>query len=292
MRIARQLRWITLALIVSAIYVAVAAPQLTQYQSRLTDDAGIPLNGDFDLTFTIYDSEVDGTAIWTETHSAAPVSDGIVELFLGGQTPLASSVFDDSNRWLEVTVGMTVLGPRKRLGSSPYAHATNQVEDKTLPELLDRTNHTGTQSPTTISPQGVGSGIDADMLDGATTGSASGEIPVNDGTLNTDLNADLLDGLQANEIIDAAGQMVCQESFVKADHNDGVSAPAFTCPGSTVVGSIRFLCQEFGSGIVINIIGQMEGVTFPSPNRVAWVSAGTCPTSADEMGAVGITCCQ
>jgi hypothetical protein len=31
---------------------------------------------------------------------------------------------------------------------------------------LNRANHTGTQSPSTISPQGDGSGLDADMLDG------------------------------------------------------------------------------------------------------------------------------
>jgi hypothetical protein len=31
--------------------------------------------------------------------------------------------------------------------------------------LLDRTNHTGTQTPATISPQGAGSGLDADLLD-------------------------------------------------------------------------------------------------------------------------------
>jgi len=31
---------------------------------------------------------------------------------------------------------------------------------------LSRVNHTGTQSPNTISPQGSGSGLDADMLDG------------------------------------------------------------------------------------------------------------------------------
>jgi hypothetical protein len=31
---------------------------------------------------------------------------------------------------------------------------------------LSRANHTGTQSPDTISPQGSGSGLDADMVDG------------------------------------------------------------------------------------------------------------------------------
>jgi hypothetical protein len=38
--------------------------------------------------------------------------------------------------------------------------------DKTHAQVLDRSSHTGTQSPSSINPQGTGSGLHADLLDG------------------------------------------------------------------------------------------------------------------------------
>lgn len=45
---------------------------------------------------------------------------------------------------------------------------------------------------------GSGSGLDADTVDGLITGNASGNIPISNGTLNTNLNADKLDGMDAS----------------------------------------------------------------------------------------------
>jgi hypothetical protein len=45
---------------------------------------------------------------------------------------------------------------------------------------------------------GAGSGLDADLLDGLQSGNASGLIPISNGTVNTNLNADLLDDQQGS----------------------------------------------------------------------------------------------
>jgi len=45
---------------------------------------------------------------------------------------------------------------------------------------------------------GAGSGLDSDLLDGLQSGNGSGNIPINNGSLNTNLNADLLDGQQGS----------------------------------------------------------------------------------------------
>jgi hypothetical protein len=50
--------------------------------------------------------------------------------------------------------------------------------------------------------QGAGSGLDADLLDGKQSGNASGNIPVSNASLNTDLNADMLDGYHADYFVD------------------------------------------------------------------------------------------
>ena len=51
---------------------------------------------------------------------------------------------------------------------------------------------------------GIGSGLDADLLDGLASGNATGNIPVSNGTLNVNLNADKLDGLQATAFATSA----------------------------------------------------------------------------------------
>jgi len=77
-----------------------------------------------------------------------------------------------------------------------------------------RENHTGTQAPSTISPQGTGSGLDADKLDGqhassflqASSYTASDvltKIKTVDGS-GSGLDADLLDGLDSSRYHKAA----------------------------------------------------------------------------------------
>src|SRR6185436_11042361 len=53
---------------------------------------------------------------------------------------------------------------------SPQGAASGLNADKVdgyeAASLLDRANHTGTQPPSSLSPQGTGSGLDADTVDG------------------------------------------------------------------------------------------------------------------------------
>lgn len=48
---------------------------------------------------------------------------------------------------------------------------------------------------------GSGSGLDADMLDGYHMGNGTYNIPINNGTINTDLNADKLDGYHSSDLV-------------------------------------------------------------------------------------------
>ena len=41
-------------------------PQLISFQGKLYDDGGNPLNGEYALTFRIYDVETGGTSLWSE----------------------------------------------------------------------------------------------------------------------------------------------------------------------------------------------------------------------------------
>lgn len=81
---------------------------------------------------------------------------------------------------------------------------------------------------------GAGSLLDADLLDGKTSGHSTGQIPISDGTVNTTLNADTVDGAHAGNSAGnvglANGTVV---STLNADKVDGVDANQLTLTNVT-----------------------------------------------------------
>jgi hypothetical protein len=95
-------------------------PHRINYQGVLKDGAGVPVpDGDYDLTFRLYDVEVGGTALWTESQTV-PVADAIFFVKLGAVTPFVLP-FDDQY-WLGISIGTdSELTPRLELTAAPYA---------------------------------------------------------------------------------------------------------------------------------------------------------------------------
>ena len=197
------------------------APTILNYQGLLTDPAtGQPKpDGNYGMTFAVYDaSPCSGSPGWSESQTVQ-VSGGVFNVLLGSVNPLSASVFSSPDRWFGVTVDGTPL-PCQRIASVAYAiqaqEAVNAdtVNGRQAAELLSRANHTGTQSPSSISPQGAGSGLDADTVDGRQaaellsranhtgTQSPSSISPQGAGS---GLDADTVDGLQASEIASLGG---------------------------------------------------------------------------------------
>lgn len=143
-----------------------APPEFMRYQARLADPDGVPLSGSRDLTFSIWDAETGGNALWTEGPRSIDLPNGLLDVLLGEVTPIPSSTFSAPHRWLEVAIGGVPLSPRERLAAVAYAHTSDRLGDRTVAQVVDRVEHTGTQPPSAISPQGEGSGLDADMIDG------------------------------------------------------------------------------------------------------------------------------
>uniref|UniRef100_A0A832G8I4 Uncharacterized protein n=1 Tax=Ignavibacterium album TaxID=591197 RepID=A0A832G8I4_9BACT len=106
-------------------------PQTINYQGVLKDASGnIVTNGDYNLTFKIYDSETGGTPLWTET-KLINVVDGIFSTQLGSVTPLTLSF--DNAYWLGVTVGSgSELTPRIAFTSVPYSRMSLTIPDNSL----------------------------------------------------------------------------------------------------------------------------------------------------------------
>lgn len=107
--------------------VNAAVPHLINYQGRLTDTSGTPLNGSYNLTFRIYDTESAGNLLWEEAQSGVVIQKGIFSVLLGSVTNL--NLTFDKPYWLEIKVGSEVMSPRQRIASVGYAFMAEKAEE-------------------------------------------------------------------------------------------------------------------------------------------------------------------
>ena len=131
---------IALALLLGAIiWCALAAtissevPHVVNYQGRLTNTGGDPVpDGDYEITFFIYDDEEGGEPLWgPENPTDVTVTNGLFEWQLGSLEPFTKGLFDDTTRWLSISIGADPeMDPRTKLTSVPFAyHALNADDD-------------------------------------------------------------------------------------------------------------------------------------------------------------------
>jgi hypothetical protein len=115
--------FITILLAVWMAAALAAIPQKMNYQGKLTDSAGNPENGSFDMVFSIYTAGTGGSLLWSEPRTGVPVNKGIYSLVLGEGTPITTEVFDGSERWLGVKVeGDAEMEPRMKIVSVANAY--------------------------------------------------------------------------------------------------------------------------------------------------------------------------
>jgi len=111
---------IALMLILAASLSLAQVPKTISYQGVLTDASGTVVpDGNYNLTFKLYDVATGGTALWAEGQLVA-VSKGIFNVILGSVAPL--NLPFNKPYYLGVTVGAgTELSPRMPLTSSGYS---------------------------------------------------------------------------------------------------------------------------------------------------------------------------
>lgn len=93
------------------------------YQGRLTDNA-MAANGSYDIRFALYPALTGGTAAGTQTANPIVVTNGLFSSSLD----FGAAALPGADRWLEIAVrpsgsaaAYTVLSPRQKLASAPYA---------------------------------------------------------------------------------------------------------------------------------------------------------------------------
>jgi len=154
-----------------------------EVSAYLEDKDGKELtNGDYEVRFSLYSidraesdpypSDADrGSRVWEETQTVA-IQNGLLTSYLGKTTPIPTTLdFGSKIYYLGIRVGQdSELVPRKRIGAVPLARTALNA-------------------------------LTAQTLAGYTVGNAAGNIPVSNGTLNANLNAQYLEGMQAANFV-------------------------------------------------------------------------------------------
>ncbi len=110
--------------------VAQGPPMLLSHQGRLTSSGGTPVpDGTYTMTFSLYDSPIAGTPLWSSSARQVTVTDGLYTYVLGDTVALDYSLFNrDSGLWLGTQVGVDPeLTPRILLTGSPTAAVSSSV---------------------------------------------------------------------------------------------------------------------------------------------------------------------
>jgi hypothetical protein len=114
---------------VIAPLVSAAVPLQMPLQGVLRDNAGAPVvEGEFEMTFSIYADAESEESVWTETRMVT-AQGGQFRLNLGTETPLSASIFAASGAlWIGVTVEGEPELPRRPMGTTPYAFQATSAQ--------------------------------------------------------------------------------------------------------------------------------------------------------------------
>lgn len=102
-----------------------AVPTTINYQGKLLDNAGQPVNETVTMWFMLYNAAIDGSNMWGQ-EATVTVTNGIFTVALG---PITQSVIqNNTDVWVETWVNGTKLSPRTKLSSAPYALESAHAE--------------------------------------------------------------------------------------------------------------------------------------------------------------------
>lgn len=130
MRVIRRIAIAPFFCLLLVATVWAAAPNLMNFQGRLTNADGAPMAGTYSVTFTLHgDSLSPGPGYFQETKSITANSNGLFSTILGTSTQLWPSTFNDTALYLGIKVGNDPeIIPRTRITSVPFAYRVQTVE--------------------------------------------------------------------------------------------------------------------------------------------------------------------
>lgn len=149
-------------LALAAVSIA-GVPQTINYQGYLKDSSGVPVSAPTSVRFSLYSSNpARNNPVWRETKSITPAN-GIYSTQLGSTTPITSPF--NVPYYLGVKVEGDAEMPLQPLASVPYAKRAATADSVSSSSQIVSTVVTGT-APLSVVSATVVPNLNADMLDG------------------------------------------------------------------------------------------------------------------------------
>jgi hypothetical protein len=146
MRVSAVLRIPVLVLVVAALAWPTfgEVPDAIQYQGRLTNSDGEPIDGAKLIKFKIYGSATGNDSLWSSGFQAVQVSGGLFTYELGSHIPLPDDLFlGSAPRYLGITVDIDKeLEPRAQFLSMPYTIHSLMADSLTDAPYVKKTGDT------------------------------------------------------------------------------------------------------------------------------------------------------
>lgn len=123
-------------------------PAMINYQGRLLDNAGHPLNTNVTIRVNLYTNSVGGTQIYTENVGTVAVLNGMYSFTFGTNKTGMLNALSESETWIEIMVDFIALSPRQQLLATPFVYVAETVQGPNL--FVNPTNGyvgVGTQFP-------------------------------------------------------------------------------------------------------------------------------------------------
>lgn len=122
-------------------------PTVISYQGFLTDAGGAPVDSTVSIVFSIYAASSGGSALWTETHGAVIVDDGLFNVLLGAEGSPLSPTDLNGDRYLGIKVGTDPeMTPRQRIASVAYALRSDEANNANTLDGMDSDEFADTHS--------------------------------------------------------------------------------------------------------------------------------------------------
>jgi len=133
-------------LLISSGFAFAEVPCKINYQGRLIKD-NVPVDGTRTMKFSIYDSAVGPTLLWTSGNVSVEVHNGLFRYVIGSDgTDLSGMDWTAGQAlYLEVVIDGETLTPREELSAYPYAINSHLLEGKTTDYFLNASGDTQTK---------------------------------------------------------------------------------------------------------------------------------------------------
>ncbi len=283
-----------------ATAVSKAVPGQLNYQGFLADAAdSSAVTAALEMTFRLYDADMGGTELWSETHPAVEVASGLFQVQLGSVTPFPAGLFDGTTLWLQTEVGPEALAPRKPITSAAYSHRAGMADTAAFclmsavdsAGVSDNAHHLEGQSLTDLDSRYIAV-ADLDHLDAA-DGDPSPAVQVDVagrvgiGTTAPARNLHIYDdsdGVVGIEIENPNTGSSSIEMVTFTDENGGVAGIATYDEGSPYPSAMR-IYNNRPNGNIRLATGSLERVRINNDGKVG-IGTSTPGYTLDVNGAV------